>query len=169
MEKKIDYLGTNFTIDENGTIKNLKGKVISQRISNSGYLYVTIKINGKCSGRFIHRAIAFAFIDNPDNKFYVNHKDGNKLNNSIENLEWCTSSENNQHSYDTGLKIYRPLHYKNKFGFEHNRSKAVKCIETGEIFGSMSEAGRKLKIDHSSVSWSIKHNKPINGMHFEKI
>ena len=57
--------------------------------------------------------------------------------------------------------------FKGKFGSKHNRSKAVICIETKELYGSMSEAARKLKIDHTSVSWSIKHKKPIYGMHFE--
>jgi hypothetical protein len=57
--------------------------------------------------------------------------------------------------------------YKGKFGKEHNRSKSVRCIETGIIYGSMSEAGRILNINHSSVSWSIKYKRPIYGMHFE--
>ena len=167
MEKKIDYLGNNYTIDKNGLVKNLKNKEVKQRISNSGYLYITVKVNGKTSGRFIHRAIALAFIKQIEGKKYVNHKDGNKLNNSIENLEWVTASENNKHAYNSGLKKYRPLHYKGKFGSEHNRSKKVICIETNEEFGSMSEASRKLDISISSVSWSVKNKKPIFGMHFE--
>ena len=69
--------------------------------------------------------------------------------------------------YETGLKTYKPLHYKGKTGLLHNRSKPVICIETGIKYGSMSEAARELKIDHTSVSWSIKNKKPIFGMHFE--
>lgn len=57
--------------------------------------------------------------------------------------------------------------YKGKFGKDHNRSKAVICIETGVEYGSMSEASRMLKIATSSVSWSIRNNKPIFGMHFQ--
>lgn len=52
----------------------------------------------------IHRLLALAFIPNPENKREVNHKDGNKHNNAIDNLEWATSSENRQHAFDTGLK-----------------------------------------------------------------
>ena len=59
------------------------------------------------------------------------------------------------------------LRYKNKFGSEHNRSKKVLCIQNNTEYGSMSEAGRELNISTSSVSWSIKHKKPIFGMHFE--
>jgi hypothetical protein len=57
--------------------------------------------------------------------------------------------------------------YKNKFGALHNRSKKVFCVETGDVFGSMSEAGRILNISISSVSWSVKNKKPIFGMHFQ--
>ncbi len=57
--------------------------------------------------------------------------------------------------------------FKGKTGSQHNRSKSVRCIETGIIYGSMSEAARVLKIDHTSVSWSVKHKKHIFGMHFE--
>jgi len=57
--------------------------------------------------------------------------------------------------------------YKNKFGAEHNRSKKVLCIQNNTEYGSMSEAGRELNISTSSVSWSIKHKRPIFGMHFE--
>jgi hypothetical protein len=57
--------------------------------------------------------------------------------------------------------------FKGKFGVDHNRSKAVTCVETGEIYGSMSEASRELKITVSSVSWSVKHKKPIFGLHFQ--
>jgi uncharacterized protein YerC len=76
-------------------------------ISNNYYRLLLCK-NGKYESFYIHRLIADAFIPNPKNKKYVNHKDGNKLNNDISNLEWVTSAENSHHAWATGLntKIY---------------------------------------------------------------
>lgn len=152
-----------YFINQLGQVKNNKGKTLKCSISNSGYFFINIK--GK--GYFIHRALCFAFIEKIEGKDFVNHKDGDKLNNNLSNLEWCTKSFNLKHAYDNGLKKYRPLHYKGKFGKEHNRSKSVFCVETGVEYGSMSEASRELKISVSSVYWSVKHKKPIYNMHFE--
>jgi len=84
-----------------------KGKIISQRDSSKShvrsktkYKTVTLYDNGKSIDIEVHRLVATAFIGNPDNKKCVNHKDGNGSNNSVENLEWCTYSENVHHSMD---------------------------------------------------------------------
>jgi hypothetical protein len=72
----------------------------------SGYLLVATRPQGrkeKCKCFRIHREVAKAFIENPENKPQVNHKDGVKSNNKIENLEWCTAKENSQHAWKTGL------------------------------------------------------------------
>jgi hypothetical protein len=157
------YLPNGYLINVLGQVKSPKGKILKPALSNSGYYFLNIKNKGY----FIHRAIAFAFIPLVEGKNFVNHKNGIKTDLTISNMEWNTKSENNQHAYDTGLKKYKPLHYKGKFGSEHNRSKKVVCIETGDVFGSMSEAERFYKISQSSVSWAIKYKKPIFGMHFE--
>jgi hypothetical protein len=165
---KCEYLPIGYLINKEGEVKKQSNnKILKPQMSNSGYLFYNLKENKKQKGRFLHRALAFAFIDKESNKDTINHKDGNKLNNSLDNLEWCTRGENNKHAYDTGLKKYRPLHYKGKSGFLHNRSKSVICVESGVIYGSQSEAGRLLKISHTSVHWSIKNKKPIFGMHFQ--
>jgi len=67
------------------------------------YLCVHLTKNGKTKKKRIHRLLAEMFIPNPDNKPQVNHKDGNKYNNSLENLEWVTNGENVKHAYDKGL------------------------------------------------------------------
>lgn len=101
MEKwKIINNFSNYEISTKGRVRNLKTQyILKGRKSKSGYLQVSIKndIDGKFKNQYIHRLVAIHFIENPDNKREVNHIDGNKLNNILENLEWCTSSENQKH------------------------------------------------------------------------
>lgn len=68
-------------------------------LNNRGYLSVVVRRKT----HMLHRLVAQAFIPNPEGKPFVNHKDGNKLNNHVDNLEWCTAAENNQHARDNGL------------------------------------------------------------------
>ena len=79
--------------------KNGKRKIINGWVQNTGYL--TVDIDGKKYS--VHRLVAEVFIHKYKGKNFVNHKDGNKLNNVVENLEWCTCKENIQHAYKTGL------------------------------------------------------------------
>lgn len=82
----------DYTVVKKNGVWHIKGKIIKQHINSAGYV--------TCSGGvFLHRLLAEAFIPNPDNLPCVNHKDENKLNNSIDNLEWCSYSYNN--SYGT--------------------------------------------------------------------
>ena len=82
----------------------VKEKILSFNKSNNGYLQVCLTKNGKCCTRTVHRLVAKAFIPNPENKPQVNHIDGNKQNNNVKNLEWCTAKENTGHAIKTGLK-----------------------------------------------------------------
>ncbi len=68
------------------------------------YKTVRIKMNGKYRTLYVHRLVAEHFIPNPENKEIVNHKDGNKLNNCVDNLEWCTKQENERHAWKKGYK-----------------------------------------------------------------
>lgn len=71
----------------------------------SEYLRASINLKDE----YIHRLVAKCFIENPRGHKEVNHKDGNKENNTVENLEWCTRSENNRHAFKTGLRSYEEL------------------------------------------------------------
>lgn len=85
-----------------GGIIQVKERVLANGISGQGYINVLLYNNGNRRTYKAHRLVAEAFISNPDNKPHVNHIDGNKENNSIENLEWCTIKENNIHAYSSG-------------------------------------------------------------------
>lgn len=73
----------------------------------NGYEYVCLRKHGKNRNFMIHRLVAEAFVPNNDGLPCINHKDGNKHNNDIKNLEWCTHSQNRKHAYDTGLSPQR--------------------------------------------------------------
>ena len=81
-----------------------KGKLLKLIPDKDGYLRVNLKRQQKTNNRIVHRLVASAFIDNPENKPQVNHKNGIKNDNRVENIEWCTTFENRQHAYDTGLQ-----------------------------------------------------------------
>lgn len=106
-----------YQINDKGQVYSvIKSKFLSHGIKPGGYAFVGLARGPgeKKAYRMAHRLVAEAFIPNPENKPEVNHKDGNKLNNSIENLEWATRSENAVHGFDNGLLVH---------GFNHHSSK----------------------------------------------
>ena len=117
--KDIGEFKNRYWVSNKGRIKNIKGDIIKQGISNKGYLRVKLYhprqkgLRRVTYNRAVHRLVAIAFIKNPFEKRTVNHKDGNKLNNNVENLEWMTSSEQMKHcckvlGYKPHLNFKRP-------------------------------------------------------------
>lgn len=104
MTKVLNY--ENYTINRLGYVTNSKGNKIATRLSNSGYLQVNLWKNNKGKSFYLHRLLAIHFIPNPNNYEFVNHIDGDKFNNAIDNLEWCTKSQNAIHAIVNGLKVY---------------------------------------------------------------
>ena len=88
------------------TYKILKQVNNSKDPRNNYYIVTLVDRLGNRRNRPIHRLMCETFLPNPDNKRHVNHKDGNKLNNVLDNLEWATEQENSQHAVDTGLTTY---------------------------------------------------------------
>jgi hypothetical protein len=127
----------------NNVVTKKREKILAQRISNSGYLMVGLNKNSKGKKLYVHRLVAEAFVENPLCKKEVNHKDGNKLNNNANNLEFCTPSENIKHSYEKKLHI--PLRNEN-----NRQSRPVIQYDLNmnllEVFPSIAEAKRKTNI-----------------------
>ena len=129
----------------------LCGKILKQRKNHKGYPVVYLSKYGKQSTRVVHRLVAKAFIPNPNNLPQVNHKDGNKENNNVCNLEWCTNSENQIHAWKTGLQP----------DYEHSNGRgrpakpvAMIDLQTNKIintFPTIASAGRTTGINEFNI------------------
>lgn len=94
-----------FLVSFNGEVKTSDtGRMIKAGNNGNGYFQVQVMRKGKRYTRYVHRLVAECFVPNPNGYKEINHIDGNKANNSAENLEWCTHSENMYHSFRTGLR-----------------------------------------------------------------
>lgn len=107
-----------YLISNTGKIFSIRSqRELIVKPKHTGYMDIELNINGKVYYKRIHRLVAEAFIPNPENKPYINHKDGNKLNNNVTNLEWCTNSENMIHAFQMGLELpqYQTYYLYNQF------------------------------------------------------
>ena len=107
--KPIQEFNGEYEVSNLGRVRSMKryygmvGRIMPQTIQRKGYYAVTFHMNNKAYFRKVHRLVIEAFTPNPDNLPCINHIDGNKLNNHVSNLEWCTYQENMQHAVRTGL------------------------------------------------------------------
>ena len=153
-------------ITSDGRRVNHVGRILSPIIDTRGYTAVYL-YKDKTPKKFrFHRIVAIAFISNPYNKPHINHINGITGDNRIVNLEWCTPSENERHSYDVlGKKAIGSA--KGKFGYEHNRSKAVAMLTIEgcfiKEFGSMHEASREIGISPSLICVCCKDENRTGG------
>ena len=99
----IDCRETNYEVSNKGRIRNNKKEIIKLSVNRDGYQKFNLCTGYKTYTKTVHRLVALAFIPNPDDKPFVNHIDGNKLNCVDINLEWVTPKENTQHAIQTGL------------------------------------------------------------------
>lgn len=130
---KVSNLGQVIIIKNDGT-----EKLLNQYILRDGYNYVKPCINGKGKHFAVHRLVAEVFKENPKNKPQVNHIDGVKNNNYIDNLEWCTASENMKHAFRTGLN-------NNPIG-ENNHAAKLKDNQVREIKEDLSNGIKQKEI-----------------------
>ena len=152
MWKKFIYEGqeTDYSVSTEGEVRKDTTNYILSQSSQQDYKFVELFINGKQKRMRVHRMVALTFIDNPDNKPYVNHINGNRSDNNVENLEWVTPSENTQHAVNTGL-------------FKSGRSRAVIQYNlNGEqmaTFESASEAARQTGGSQSKITMCCRRQR----------
>lgn len=162
-------------IDENGTVyrkemyvqqinrwgqlvtRHKKERVLKTKINKVGYVRVGICFSkDEITWYSIHRLVCLTFLANPEKYAQINHKDGNKLNNHISNLEWCDQSHNIRHAYDTGLNSAAK-------GWDDTQNQPVSMFKDDKFirsFGSIGEAHRETKAKRSTIS-KCCYNKSI--------
>lgn len=160
MEIWKDYI-YNYQISNLGNIRNKNtNKILKQQITPKGYCYVCVSLGNRNKKKVIriHRAVAECFIPNLNNSPQVNHIDGNKLNNNIDNLEWCTNGFNLEHAYRNKLRVSLK-------GTKHPQSKLTKedvlfirenYIPYDKNFGCRALA-KKFNVKHSAISGIINN------------
>jgi len=164
MFRKVEYNGVTYPqyeINENGVLRRTETKEIRKlQVSYKGYLVSRLSLGSEKLQKSIsiHRAVICTFTDNIDFSLQVNHKDGDKTNNNLNNLEWCTCKENIQHANKNHL-------IKRNFGSEHHNSKLtekdVLYIKKNYVFGDVNYGakalGKKFKVDQTTISLIIKN------------
>jgi hypothetical protein len=99
-----------YQVSNLGNVKNIKRNTIRKlKEDNSGYLHCLLSANAVRKTFLVHRLVAAAFIDNPENKPFINHINANRSDNCVENLEWCTQKENINHSRKMGNQFHSTL------------------------------------------------------------
>ena len=143
--KNIQGYENLYQISSNGRVKSLnynhtgKERILKPAKYNCGYLMVGLWKQGKSKRYLVHRLVALHFIPNPNNLPQVNHKDEDKTNNQVNNLEWCDSLYN----INYGTRNQRVV---------ESLSKKVLCVETGKIYPSISEVQREFGFSKGNIS-----------------
>lgn len=128
-------------------------------INDKGYYTVNLSLKGKNKTISVHRIVSKAFIPNPENKPAVNHKDMNKLNNSLENLEWVTYQENTNHALENHSLGHNLFKYHNTNNAIKRGIKKIRCVELDKVFDSAVEACKQLNLNTPTLVRSSANKK----------
>ena len=154
-----------YQVSNMGRVKNISygdgAKIRKPVLNTPAYFSMVLYKDSKPTATRIHVLVAKAFIPNPEIKLVVNHRDGNKLNNRVDNLEWVTQSENLQHAYDTGLKKSGHEHSRAKLTVEQVRYIREVCIPDDRAFG-FNALARKFNVSASNIERVYKRERYKN-------
>lgn len=147
-----------YQVSDMGRVKSIlfkKELILKHGFNRCGYNYINLSKDKVYVSKTVHRLVALAFISNPENKPQVNHKDGDKNNNSVLNLEWNTSKENNTHSFKTGLN-------KGQKGIVNKNSKLseeqVKEIRLIGKTRTLISIAKEFNVGKSSISYILNRD-----------
>lgn len=138
----------NYQINTNGEVFNKYGKIIKQQTNRYGYKYINIYNNGVAKIETIHRLLCTTYLPNPLNKPQVNHINGIKDDNRLENLEWVTASENGKHSYKIGKSKISDL---NKRNIRLKVTKPILDTENGIFYDSLVDLCNYFNLKYSKM------------------
>jgi hypothetical protein len=151
--------GEQYQVSNTGIVRNkLTGKILKPQKDGKGYLRVSLSKNNVQVTIKVHRAVAMAFIPNPDNLPQVNHKDTNKENNTVSNLEWISNYDNMQHAIKNGLTN----HVDNS---GRKKRPVIRISSNGENvkFGSLAEASKQCNVSRSNLCNALKGKRNMCG------
>lgn len=151
---QVSNAGRVRSLDHETAGKRWKGRILS--LGCSGYQTVKLSKGKERTSKRVHRLVALAFIDNPEGHIEVNHLDGNKKNNRVENLEWCSPNGNKMHAWRTGLTQKPP---------SQMQFPIIQMINGSEIaiFSSIKEAGELLNISSADICKCCKGRRKTAG------
>jgi hypothetical protein len=138
------------TYTEKHGCRKWKQRVLKQKVSKDNCHRVSLWKNGKEKTWLVHRLVALSFLNKPQGKDYINHKDGDRANNHINNLEWCNHKENSNHAFDTGLA-------KTNFEVVLMNNKTKNMLH----FRSLAKASEYLGYKKTYLSAVLKKNKNV--------
>lgn len=160
---QVSNLGRVRSLPRNGTVKEIR--LLKQHVKNSGYYIVILSKNNNQKCKTVHRLVAETFIENPKGYLVVNHKDENKKNNNVDNLEWCTQKYNINYG-----------HCRRNMSLNHSRvgrkGKAINQFDKNmnliNTFDSITDAGEKTKINYRNIGMCCRNQRKTAGNYIWK-